>query len=94
MGNSFWCQKLLNWVLKLFSFRVIMCKVRIANSGGNLSLRAFFANRYVVWMLNLAVEHRSDISQLKNVSRETHFGFMLLQLAFVRNNITDNLIQV
>jgi len=48
---------MLNWVLKLFSIRDIMSKVRIANSGGNLSLRPFFANRYVTFMLNLAVEH-------------------------------------
>lgn len=42
---SFWCMELLNWVLKLFSFRDIMSKARIASSGGRISLRPFFAMR-------------------------------------------------
>lgn len=92
-GGKFSCQKTLNWVLKLFSFRDIMSKARIDNSGGNLSPRPFFAKRYAARLLNLAVESRRDIPQSKSVSRETFFG-LLLQLLFVRNDITDNLIQV
>ena len=44
----FSCAQMLNWVLKLFSFRDIMSKVRIANSGGKVSLRPFFARKRLV----------------------------------------------
>ena len=32
--NNFWCIPMINWVLKLFSFHVIMSKERIDSSGG------------------------------------------------------------
>jgi len=74
---------MLNWVLKLFSFRDIMSKGRIASSGGNLSLRPFFAKGYAARLLNLAVEFRRDIPHLKDVSRETSFELLLQLYLFV-----------
>lgn len=53
--NSFSCADMLNWVLKLFSLRVIMSKVRIGNSGGRFFPPPFFCQAIGVPLLNLAV---------------------------------------
>jgi hypothetical protein len=56
---TFWCAELLNWVLKLFSFRDIMSKARIANSGGKLIPPPFFCQMALLRKLGCVLPGRS-----------------------------------
>jgi hypothetical protein len=64
---TFWCADMLNWVLKLFSVRDIMSKVRIANSGGRFPPALFLPNGIAMGVEDAYCRVDQAIDRDKNV---------------------------